>query len=855
MAAAPVAAAGPPKLPPHQPRPRAPSSVYTSAPDFEVLNKPDAPNLDEFDDTGRFASGKQAPVPPKPIPKPKPKPVAYQTESTITASPATDSAGALVPAGYNYGASGEPPAYWKPPPFRAPRAERSNSDSTAMVITSQQQRPPPPQYNSAANSRRNSFIGDSPIPPSLMPGVDPSLADEIEREMRIPGAPAMGGMTLGQQLQQLQKEGVAPAGAPGAPGSHAPPAPYIEEVNDREDGGRRRSAQGAAGMAAAAVGGVMQPIPSSQTALGDGSGSSTTSQLIKHRFSYKPESSSSSSRPALVYPPPPVSTTATITANVQTSAANQIVQSKSGRKAPQGNSGSSMVGPASSSNSEITVPGPQPPSHRNQIEPPPKCPSRAPTQRLDGIPFSPDAYNAINPKPSKMPLNPRGGTVVRATNNTTGVASSSSSSSASPTKGLSGRVPQPDEILPPETYAPEPEPKPKSAAQLQAEMEAEMQVQLRKSRGITGAREMGSSSANTSTTNLVNGGPLAYPPPKLPISIPERGSSSRVTGKKQLALPPPDATPPPPPAHQALTLVNSGTKTGTVRNKLQKVRTATINHARSIDTRLSREPSLTTALTPQQQHQQAQSLSMQIAQHEARMAREAEHAQQRLAAAREAQLAKQQAQQAAQQQTQRRNPSHRHSVGGAGGGLGGYASNPHRHSMVALPPPPGYGDFDYGGSGADGDAGAMVLHRHRSAEPVNWEALGVRSARSYESNVGGGGYDQGMVLYRPDGGAAGGGGGSRSGYGYNGGYGSSMGGEGYAGSGYGGSNASGRSRGGSAPPPPPPGLSGQTQGQGQGLGQPRRFPESPGGGGSSGTDMRGRMYQLMVMEDTTRVWR
>ncbi|RPB24565.1 hypothetical protein L211DRAFT_176612 [Terfezia boudieri ATCC MYA-4762] len=211
-------------------RPRAPSSTYSSAPDFEALAKADVANNDEFDDTGRFAPG--AP-PPKPMPRVTPNPNI----------PTDINAGALVPAGYNYTAA-DPPGYWKQPPFGNPRP-RSDSDSTAMVITSQKQRPPPPQYNSAANSRRNSFIGDNPIPPSLIPGIDPTLADLIadderrEKEMALAavsvGGSSGGGLVTQQNHQQQQPHVL-------------PPAPYIEEVNDREDGGRRKSANGAAGL-------------------------------------------------------------------------------------------------------------------------------------------------------------------------------------------------------------------------------------------------------------------------------------------------------------------------------------------------------------------------------------------------------------------------------------------------------------------------------------------------------------------------------------------------------------------------------------------------------------------------------
>ena len=700
-----------PKVSQLQGRPRAPSSTYTSAPDFDALNKPGAPNNDEFDDTGRFAPGA---LPPKPMQK-------VSLKADVDTLIGDGNAGALVPAGYNYGTA-NPPAYRKPP-FGNPRP-RSDSDSTAMVITSQKQRPPPPQYNSAANSRRNSFIGMHPIPLSLIPGIDPTLAELIaDDERRRWQMNGLQQSTAGEVPQQQE-----PSGQPQLQQPHAPPAPYVEEVNDREDGGRRRSANGAVALkmidGKGPTGGLVDGPTHAQAQTQP---HSLETQLVKHRVSYRPPPKQLEQYPLLSHKFPPRAQAHPLTLAAK-SDVSPIAPSNINSAA------------ASSSNRGVTE------TLLPPIEPSPQPPPRAKTKRLDGIPFSPDAYNIINPKPSKMPPPTRGGTIIRTPNggtitNTTMIATNSR---------------KPDEILPPESFAPEPEPKPKSAATLQAEMDAEMQIQLRKSRGINGAREMA-----LGQTNL----PPAYPAPKLPVSIPERGSSSRVGTKKQLALPPTDSVPPPPPpGHQTLTIVQnpgkiSPTKAGTVRSKLQKLRPQ-----KSTDMYTAASSSgqpLSGYLNQAQQQQQAASLSMQIAQHESRMKREAEHAAQRRAAAeartkelkthREAAVA----------------AGYRHSMAGpppnsatGAGGLAGYTNSYARHSMAALPGPPGFADGSSVEGEDDGTGGAMVLHRHRSAEPV-WDG-GAR--RNYDDNYNlsrapsynelNNGYDQGIVLYRPGGGGS-----------------------------------------------------------------------------------------------------
>lgn len=789
-------------------RPRAPSSTYTSAPDFEALAKPDAPNNDEFDDTGRFAPG---------VPPPKPMP-----RVTNPNTPTDINAGALVPAGYNYTAT-DPPGYWKPPPFGNSRP-RSGSDSTAMVITNQKQRPPPPQYNSAANSRRNSFIGDNPIPPSLIPGIDPTLAELIaederrEKEMALAAVGAGGGAGGGQITQQGHQQQ-----------PHAlPPAPYIEEVNDREDGGRRKSANGAAGLQLVAGGGkgpgVAQAPQLTSTAEGGHQAQVQAVQLVKHRFSYPHPQQP----PHPKYPPFSNNTKqlehyASSSAHFYSNHNNNIAYNQTQQLTHPAKSDGPSPGSAnrSGTNSRATL---------EPIVPPPQPPSRAKTKRLDGIPFSPDAYNLINPKPSKMPPPARGGTVIirnatnaPAANTSTSTSAAAIASTNTASTALVGR--KPDEILPPESFAPEPEVKPKSAAQLQAEADAEMQVQWRKARGITGVRDM------------VAPQPPPYLAQKLPIAIPERGSSSRaaIGQRKQLALPPTDGgAPPPPPGHQTLVVVGGGngnispTKAGTVRNKLQKVRPQ-----KSIDApmhpngnEIAPYSSSGGQLNQSQQHQQSTSLSIQIAQHEARMKREAEHAAQRRAAA-EAKTREEKARRDAAY-----NPN-RHSIAGPPVGLAGYRDSYARHSTATLP---GYESID---RGEGGEEGAMVLHRNRtrSAEPV-WEG-GAGGRRSYDAGSGSGayntsrgpsrvpsqndlsrvpsyaelqgnegGYDnQGMVLYRP--GGSGGGGSTSSGvssgagapyngYGGGGGYGSGVSNSG--------SNTSygrgGRARGGSEPPRP-----------------------------------------------------
>ena len=706
----------PPALPPKvsqlQGRPRAPSSTYTSAPDFEALSKPDAPNNDEFDDTGRFVPGA---LPPKPTHK-------ITQKSDIDTLTGDGNSGALVPAGYNYGTANLP-AYRKPFGNLRPR---SDSDSTAMVITSQKQRPPPPQYNSAANSRRNSFIGIHPIPPSLIPGIDPTLAeliaDDERRQWQVTGVQQS---TASEVPQQQESSGQSQLQQP-----HAPPAPYVEEVNDREDGGRRRSANGAValkmidgkGPADGLVDGPTQAQAQTQLP-------ALETQLVKHRVSYRPPPKQLEQYPLLSHKLP---------LRAQAHPLTLAAKSDAPLVAP------SNINSAAANNSNRGVAEALLPP----IEPPPQPPSRAKTKRLDGIPFNPDAYNIINPKPSKMPPPTRGGTIIRTANGGT-MAS---------TTMIATNSRKPDEILPPETFAPEPEPKPKSAATLQAEFDAEMQLQLRKARGVNGAREMA-----LAQTNL----PPAYPAPKFPISIPERGSSSRTGTKKRLALPPTDSVPPPPPpGHQTLTIVQnpgniSPTKAGTVRSKLQKLRPQ-----KSTDMYMATSPSgqpLSGYLNQaQQQQQQAASLSMQIAQHEARMKREAEHAAQRRVAAeartRELKTHREAAAAA----------GYRHSMAGpppssatGTGGLAGYTNSYARHSMAALPGPPGFADGNSSiGGEDDGTGGAMVLHRHRSAEPI-WDGGGRRSydgsynlSRAPSHNELNDGYDQGIVLYRPSGGGS-----------------------------------------------------------------------------------------------------
>lgn len=755
-----------PKVSQLQGRPRAPSSTYTSAPDFEALSKPGAPNNDEFDDSGRFAPGAS---PPKPMHKVAPK----ADVDTLTGD---GNAGALVPAGYNYGAA-NPPAYRKPP-FGNPRP-RSDSDSTAMVITSQKQRPPPPQYNSAANSRRNSFIGVHPIPPSLIPGIDPTLAeliaDDERRRWQLNGVQQSTASEV-----PLQQES---SGQPQLQQPHAPPAPYVEEVNDREDGGRRRSANGAVAL-------KMIDGKGPADGLGDGptqaqaqtQPSTLETQLVKHRVSYRPPPKQLEQYPFLSHKLPP---------RAQAHPLTLAAKSDIYPIAP-----SNINSAAASSSNRGVAEALLPP-----IEPPLKPPSRAKTKRLDGIPFSPDAYNIINPKPSKMPPPTRGGTIIRTANGGT----------ITSTTMIATNNRKPDEILPPETFAPEPEPKPKSAATLQAEMDAEMQLQLRKARGINGAREM-----SLGQTNL----PPAYSAPKLPVSIPERGSNTRTGTKKRLALPPTDSVPPPPPpGHQTLTIVQnpgntSPTKAGTVRSKLQKLRPQ-----KSTDMYMAASSSgqpISGYLNQAQQQQQAASLSMQIAQHEARMKREAEHAAQRRAAAeartRELKTHREAAATA----------GYRHSMAGpppssATGveGLAGYTNSYARHSMAALPGPPGFADGNSSVGGEDNVTGsAMVLHRHRSAEPV-WDGGASRGfdgsydlSRAPSHSELNNGYDQGIVLYRPGGGGSSqddgsgtgaGVGGGNTGYGggYTSGYGSNV-----SASGSGASRGD-STRGGSAQPPIP----------------------------------------------------
>ncbi|KAF8418361.1 hypothetical protein BGX38DRAFT_1147514, partial [Terfezia claveryi] len=208
----------------------------------------------------------------------------------------------------------------------------------------------------------------------------------------------------------------------------------------------------------------------------------------------------------------------------------------------------------------------------------------------------------------------------------------------------------------------------------------------------------------------------------------------------------------------------------TVRNKLQKVRPQ-----KSIDAPMHSGGNEIAPygsgngsgghLSQSQQHQQSTSLSIQIAQHEARMKREAEHAAQRRAAA-EAKT---------REEKSRRDAAY----------------NPNRHSIAG--PPVGLGVI-----------GIAMRDIRASRVPSQNDLSRVPSYAELQGNEGG--YDnQGMVLYRP--GGSGGGGSTSSGV-------SSAGApyNGYGGGGYGSgvSNSEGntsygrggRARGGSEPPRP-----------------------------------------------------